>query len=42
MFDIYWEQEKQIIKALNALYNEKYSSICVTVLAFDITPRILL
>ena len=37
-----WEQEEQIIKALNALRKEKYSSVCAAALALGITPRTLL
>ena len=39
---MYWEQEEQIIKALNALRNEEYSSVRAAALAFGITPRTLL
>ena len=37
IFDMYWEQKKQIINALNMLYNEKFSSVCTAALAFGIT-----
>ena len=42
MSGMYWEQEEQIIKALNALRNEGYSSVRAAALAFGITPRTLL
>ena len=40
MSDMYWEQEEQIIKALNALRNEEYSSVRAAALAFGITSYV--